>query len=96
MGDLVTGIFDETGLSLPDVSELAWMDSALCAQVGGDAWYPEKGGAVLAPKRICRQCPVRAECLDYALDHNERFGVWGGLSEAERQRLRRQRKDVAA
>jgi WhiB family redox-sensing transcriptional regulator len=40
-------------------------------------------------KRICSGCEVRAECLEYALAHDERFGIWGGLSERERRRLRR-------
>ena len=41
-------------------------------------------------KRVCMSCEVRAECLEYALEHDERFGIWGGLSERERRRLKRQ------
>lgn len=73
---------------LDDASELGWQEHALCAQSDGDAWFPEKGGSVREPKKICRACPVRLECLDYALEHDERFGVWGGLSERERRRLK--------
>lgn len=66
-----------------------WQDRALCAEVGDDFWFPEKGGSVKEPKRVCAQCPVAAECLEYALEHDIRFGVWGGLSERERHRIKR-------
>jgi WhiB family transcriptional regulator, redox-sensing transcriptional regulator len=64
-----------------------WMERGLCGEVDGDAWFPEKGGSTYMPKKICRACPVRSECLDYAMEHGERHGVWGGLSERERNRL---------
>lgn len=65
-----------------------WMDAGLCAQVDPEIFFPEKGGSTREPKQVCAQCPVRVECLDYALTHDERFGVWGGLSERERRPLR--------
>lgn len=65
----------------------AWVDRALCAQVGGDAWFPEIGEPVTRAKIICLRCPVRRECLEYALDHRETFGVWGGMSTNERELL---------
>ena len=68
---------------------LAWQDQALCAQTDPEAFFPEKGGSTREAKRICSGCEVRAECLEYALAHDERFGIWGGLSERERRRLRR-------
>ena len=64
---------------------LKWQDAALCAEVGDDFWFPEKGGSTRAAKRVCRACTVSAECLDYALAHDERFGIWGGFSERERR-----------
>lgn len=70
-----------------DVPE--WQERALCAQTDPEAFFPEKGGSTREAKRICLGCEVRAECLDYALAHDERFGIWGGLSERERRRLRR-------
>lgn len=62
---------------------------ALCAEIGGDDWFPEKGGNVQPVKAMCRRCSVRDECLAWALEHNEDFGVWGGLSARERARLKR-------
>lgn len=66
-----------------------WQERALCAQTDPEAFFPEKGGSTREAKRICSGCEVRAECLEYALAHDERFGIWGGLSERERRRLRR-------
>jgi WhiB family transcriptional regulator, redox-sensing transcriptional regulator len=67
-----------------------WRVRALCAQVDPDIFFPEKGESPAAAKRVCASCEVRAECLQDALDRNERFGVWGGLSERERRILARQ------
>lgn len=69
--------------------ELAWQADALCAQTDPEAFFPEKGGSTREAKRICESCEVRSECLDYALENDERFGIWGGLSERERRKLRR-------
>jgi len=66
-----------------------WQDRALCAETDPEAFFPEKGGSTREAKRICSGCEVRAECLEYALAHDERFGIWGGLSERERRRLKR-------
>ncbi|QQS00116.1 MAG: WhiB family transcriptional regulator [Austwickia sp.] len=75
----------------PDVEEgeLSWQDRALCAQTDPEAFFPEKGGSTREAKRVCVGCDVRAECLDYALAKDERFGIWGGLSERERRKLKR-------
>jgi WhiB family transcriptional regulator, redox-sensing transcriptional regulator len=66
-----------------------WQERALCAQTDPEAFFPEKGGSTREAKRICQGCEVRDACLDYALAHDERFGIWGGLSERERRRLKR-------
>ena len=66
-----------------------WIDRAACLQADPDAFYPEKGGSSRAAKRVCHTCPVQNDCLSYALANDERFGIWGGLSERERRRLRR-------
>ena len=78
--------------SLADHDEsamLSWQEQSLCAQTDPEAFFPEKGGSTREAKRICVGCEVRAECLGYALAHDERFGIWGGLSERERRRLKR-------
>jgi len=62
--------------------------AALCAETDPEAFFPEKGGSTREAKRICSGCEVRAQCLEYALAHDERFGIWGGLSERERRRLK--------
>jgi len=73
-----------------EAGTLAWQGRALCAQTDPEAFFPEKGGSTREAKRVCAKCDVRQECLDYALDHDERFGIWGGMSERDRRRLRRQ------
>ena len=66
-----------------------WQERGLCAQTDPEAFFPEKGGSTREAKRICMGCEVRDRCLEYALAHDERFGIWGGLSERERRRLKR-------
>ena len=70
-------------------SALAWQVDALCAQTDPEAFFPEKGGSTRDAKRICTTCDVRDQCLEYALQNDERFGIWGGLSERERRKLKR-------
>ena len=74
---------------------LEWRERALCAQVDTELFFPEKGGSTKEAKAVCSRCDVRPECAAYALDRNERYGIWGGLSEVDRRRLRRQPKAAA-
>lgn len=74
--------------------EQDWQELALCAQTDPEAFFPEKGGSTREAKKICTGCEVKAECLEYALAHDERFGIWGGLSERERRRLKSLRRNV--
>lgn len=69
--------------------ELAWQVDALCAQTDPEAFFPEKGGSTRDAKKVCSACHVKQECLDYALANDERFGIWGGLSERERRKLKK-------
>ena len=72
-----------------DEAEQSWQERALCAQTDPEAFFPEKGGSTREAKKVCVSCEVRAECLEYALENDERFGIWGGLSERERRKLKR-------
>jgi WhiB family transcriptional regulator, redox-sensing transcriptional regulator len=78
-----------------------WTELALCAQADPDAWFPERGRIAAMAKSICGACPVRAQCLDYALSgadtwHGISTGIWGGTTPRERAILRRARKAAAA
>ena len=75
-------------IATPD-DEDQWQERALCAQTDPEAFFPEKGGSTREAKRICLGCEVKDSCLEYALANDERFGIWGGLSERERRRLKR-------
>jgi WhiB family redox-sensing transcriptional regulator len=71
-----------------DGAALSWQTDSLCAQTDPEAFFPEKGGSTRDAKKICSSCEVRSQCLEYALQNDERFGIWGGLSERERRKLR--------
>ena len=65
-------------------SPTVWVSNPTC-------FFPERGASTREAKEVCRGCVVLGDCLEYALDHGEKFGIWGGMSERERRRLRRQR-----
>ena len=67
-----------------------WQERALCAQTDPEAFFPEKGGSTRDAKKVCVGCDVRGICLEYALAHDERFGIWGGLSERERRKFKKE------
>jgi WhiB family redox-sensing transcriptional regulator len=81
----VPGVRKEIG----DGDSLSWQSDSLCAQTDPEAFFPEKGGSTRDAKKICASCEVRTQCLQYALANDERFGIWGGLSERERRKLRK-------
>ncbi len=68
-----------------------WHQYANCLGVDPDLFFPERGASTREAKEVCRGCVVREECLEYALVNGEKFGIWGGMSERERRRIRRQR-----
>ncbi|MCP3913913.1 MAG: WhiB family transcriptional regulator [Actinomycetia bacterium] len=68
-----------------------WQDFANCLGVDPDLFFPERGASTREAKEVCRGCVVREDCLEYALANGEKFGIWGGMSERERRRIRRQR-----
>jgi len=71
--------------------EASWQDMANCLGVDPDLFFPERGASTREAKEVCRGCVVREDCLEYALVNGEKFGIWGGMSERERRRIRRQR-----
>jgi WhiB family redox-sensing transcriptional regulator len=74
-----------------DPETKSWQDYANCLGVDPDLFFPERGASTREAKAVCKGCVVRLDCLEYALANGEKFGIWGGLSERERRRLRRQR-----
>jgi hypothetical protein len=73
-------------------------ENPLCAEIGGDFWFPERDNPenrkLLDPsyaKSICRSCTHKTECAQWGIK-NERFGIWGGLTEYERTLLRTRSK----
>lgn len=68
---------------------MTWSQRAACLNMDDAAFYPEKGGSTREAKKVCRRCPVQAECLEWALATNEQHGIWGGLSDRERDKLKR-------
>ena len=77
------------GETTDEASEMYWQERSLCAQTDPEAFFPEKGGSTREAKKVCVGCEVRQECLEYALEHDDRFGIWGGLSERERRKLKK-------
>jgi WhiB family redox-sensing transcriptional regulator len=71
--------------------EQGWQTQANCMGVDPDLFFPERGASTREAKEVCKGCVVRNDCLEYALANGEKFGIWGGMSERERRRLRRAR-----
>lgn len=69
-----------------------WREDALCRQVDPDLFMPEVGGSTTEARRTCMACEVRRQCLDYAVDTAQHWGVWGGLGQQELRRLIRARR----
>ena len=73
------------------MEDRGWQARANCMGVDPDLFFPERGASPREAKEVCRGCVAREDCLEYALDNGEKFGIWGGMSERERRRLRRAR-----
>ena len=65
-----------------------WRERAECRGLDPELFFPERGASLDEAWAICRRCEVQSECLVDALRGYDKFGVWGGLSERERRRLR--------
>ena len=74
-----------------DPGDHGWQDDAKCWGVDPDLFFPDRGASTREAKEVCRGCVVREDCLEYALSNSEKFGIWGGMSERERRRIRRAR-----
>jgi WhiB family redox-sensing transcriptional regulator len=74
-----------------EAANRTWQRQANCMGVEPDLFFPERGASTREAKEVCRGCVVRADCLEYALANGEKFGIWGGLSERERRKIRRRR-----
>jgi hypothetical protein len=68
----------------------AWQRKASCRGTDSAAWFPSRGDVTTAAKALCAGCPVRPECIAYALDDPRLIGIWGGTSVRDRQRMRRE------
>src|SRR6202158_4771712 len=74
-----------------ETGDRRWQERANCLGVDPDLFFPERGASTREAKEVCRGCEVRGDCLEYALANGEKFGIWGGMSERERRRIRRAR-----
>jgi len=84
-----------------DITQTSWMDAASCASV--DPLLFDQGDRAHAnrytdARRVCRACPVAAQCLTHAIERDERYGMWGGLTPEEREEIRigRSRRRMSA
>lgn len=73
----------------------AWKAAGECRSVPPHLFFPERGESTKDAKAICARCQVRVECLEFAIENCEKFGIWGGTSEKERRVIRRNRARAA-
>ncbi|MBP9821121.1 WhiB family transcriptional regulator [Candidatus Saccharibacteria bacterium] len=66
----------------------SWMLKGLCGQTDPEAFFPENGSSTEQAKKVCGECAVRLECLEYALENDEK-GVWGATTDNERDRMKK-------
>ena len=82
-----------TRLATTPATSTEWMQDGLCREVDADLFFPDGVGNAVRygndrARTVCSNCTVRVECLEFALATDQRFGVWGGLSEDERRALK--------
>lgn len=70
-----------------DVRDTEWMNRARCKGMPGNLFFPKQGERPVAALEACAACPVRTQCLQYAVDHKIRDGIWGGMIGAERKQI---------
>lgn len=79
----------------PREEDDSWRTQAACIGLG-DLFFIERGDSARPAKAICAICPVIDDCLDYALANSLKHGIWGGLSERERRRVKTNRRKEAS
>ena len=72
-----------------------WRKDAACRDLETAVFFPDTEEEAAAAVAVCATCPVREACLEFALVTRQDDGVWGGLTESERKRLRRRRQEAA-
>ena len=66
----------------------SWTEEANCKGADADLFFPERGASTRKAKAICRACTVQDECLEYAVEQSEKFGIWGGLQKEKEDVLK--------
>jgi WhiB family transcriptional regulator, redox-sensing transcriptional regulator len=84
-----------TGQRTAERVEIVWRDLGACKGLDPGIFYPDDDEEAEQAKSVCSSCGVRVACLEYALNHREKQGVWGGATERERRRIIRQRRRSA-
>jgi WhiB family redox-sensing transcriptional regulator len=74
--------------------DTSWMVRGRCRDLPPEIFFPSDGVGVEVARRYCAECPVKAPCLEYALENHIEHGVWGGASERERRRIARSRRSI--
>ncbi len=73
------------------LQELWWQVDANCVDEDADLFFPDRGASTRKAKELCNTCKAQEHCLEYSIVNNEKFGIWGGLSERERRKIRKER-----
>jgi len=71
-----------------DVTRPNWVDYAACKGMDPNIFFPERGASTEPARNVCSNCTVRIQCAQYAIDNADRHGIWGGLSEKKRRKIR--------
>lgn len=79
----------------PQTSPFDFMESAACKGMDPAIFHPAYGDSTVEARAVCHSCPVKKECLEHALDYNERQGIWGGLTPLQRRRFSKRRIEEA-
>jgi hypothetical protein len=89
-------LLSKTSPALATATIGPWTARARCAETDPEIFFPPADDPATEVQRICAQCPVREDCLAYAIDADEQYGIWGGLDPRQRQNLRRRQRTARA